>query len=66
MDRQAIIEHLESLRGHCGSMIDERDPESIWRGDVEALTEAIKVLSLDINKNQKGENKHDERSKSND
>lgn len=53
MDKQVIIEHLESLRGHCQSMIDREDPESIWRGDVEALTEAIKALSLDINKTKK-------------
>lgn len=53
MDKQVIIEHLESLQGHCQSMIDREDPESIWRGDVEALTEAIKALSLDINKTKK-------------
>ena len=36
-------------------MIDKDDPASIWWGDTEALTEAIKALSLDINKNQKGD-----------
>ena len=36
-------------------MIDKEDPESIWKGDVEALTAAIEALSLDINKNQKGD-----------
>lgn len=55
MDRRAIIEHLEDLRVHCQSMIDKDDPASIWRGDTEALTAAIKALSLDIDKNQKGE-----------
>lgn len=55
MDRRAIIEHLEDLRAHCQSMIDKDDPASIWRGDTEALTAAIKALSLDIDKNQKGE-----------
>lgn len=55
MDRRAVIERLESLRDHCQSMIDKEDPESIWRGDVEALTAAIEALSLDINKNQKGD-----------
>lgn len=55
MDRQAVIERLEDLRDHCQSMIDKDDPASIWWGDTEALTEAIKALSLDINKNQKGE-----------
>lgn len=55
MDRRAVIERLEELRDHCQSMIDKDDPASIWWGDTEALTEAIKALSLDINKNQKGE-----------
>lgn len=55
MDRQAVIERLEDLRDHCQSMIDKDDPASIWWGDTEALTEAIKALSLDINKNQKGD-----------
>lgn len=34
-------------------MIDANDPASIWWGDTEALDEAIKALSLDINKNEK-------------
>lgn len=55
MDRQAVIERLENLRDHCQSMIDKDDPASIWWGDTEALTEAIKALSLDIDKNQKGD-----------
>ena len=55
MDRRAVIERLEDLREHCREMIDRVDPECIWRSDAEALTEAIKALSLDIDKNQKGE-----------
>ena len=55
MDRRAIVERLEDLRDHCRSMIDKDDPTSIWWGDTEALTEAIKALSLDIDKNQKGD-----------
>lgn len=55
MDRRAIIEHLEDLRAHCQSMVDANDPASIWWGDTEALTAAIEALSLDIDKNQKGE-----------
>ena len=43
------------MRDHCQSMIDKDDPASIWWGDTEALAEAIKALSLDIDKNQKGE-----------
>jgi len=34
-------------------MIDKNDPASIWWGDTEALDEAIKALSLDINKKEK-------------
>lgn len=55
MDKRAVIKQLEGLEEHCQSMIDKDDPECIWRDDTEALTEAIKALSLDINKNQKGE-----------
>lgn len=55
MDRRAVIERLEDLRDHCQSMIDKDDPASIWWGDTEALTEAIKALSLDIDKNKEGE-----------
>jgi len=55
VDRRAVIERLEDLREHCSEMIDRVDPECIWRSDAEALTEAIKALSLDIDKNQKGE-----------
>lgn len=49
------MERLEDLRDHYQSMIDKDDPASIWWGETEALTEAIKALSLDIDKNQKGE-----------
>ena len=36
-------------------MIHKKNTESIWQGDVEALTAAIEALSLNINKNEKGE-----------
>ena len=55
MDKRAVIERLEDLRDHCKSMIDKDVPASIWWGDIEALDEAIKALSLDIDKNQKGD-----------
>lgn len=55
MNNKEIIKQLESLRDHCQSMIDANDPTSIWWGDTEALTVAIKALSLDINKTQKGD-----------
>lgn len=55
MDKLEAIKQLESLREHCQSMIDANDPASIWWGDTEALTAAIEALSLDINKNHKGD-----------
>lgn len=55
MDRRAVIKQLEGLREHCEEMIDKDDQECIWRSDAEALTEAIEALSLDIDKNKKGE-----------
>mgnify|MGYP003544233222 CR=1 FL=1 len=41
MAMSEIIKQMEELAGHCESMIDKKDPESIWRKDVEALKEAI-------------------------
>ena len=64
MDRLEVIRQLESLWEHCQSMIEAHDPASIWWGDTEALTEAIKALSLDINKKRKGRYKQNEQSKS--
>lgn len=54
MDRQAVIERLESVRRYCESM-HQKDGSTVWKDDAEALTEAIKALSLDIDKNQKGD-----------
>ena len=54
MDKQAVVERLESVRRYCESM-HQKDGSAVWEDDAEALTEAIKALSLDINKNQKGE-----------
>lgn len=64
MDRQAVIKQLENLREHCEEMIDKDDPECIWRSDTEALTEAIRALSLDKTK-IKRRYKYDKQSKSN-
>ena len=39
-----IIEQMKSLACHCSSMIDEDDPDDIWKDDVEALNEAVEKL----------------------
>ena len=44
MAMSEIIAQLENLAGHCDSMIDKKDPESVWRTDVEALNEAVHKL----------------------
>ena len=54
MDKRAVIERLESVRRYCESM-HQKDGSTVWKDDAEALTEAIKALSLDIDKNQKGD-----------
>lgn len=58
MEISEIINRLENLQGHCISMIDKDDPESIWAGDAEALRQAIELIktpkALNINKFQNG------------
>lgn len=49
MAMSEIIKKLEDLAGHCDSMIDKEDPESIWRGDSEALNAAVKKLEGECN-----------------
>ena len=41
MDYKEEIEELESLRRHCSDMIDDSEPESVWRADCKALDMAI-------------------------
>ena len=48
MPIEEIISQLESLVEHCDSMIDEDDPESIWRVDTAALREAVKKLKSEL------------------
>ena len=48
MPIEKIISQLESLADHCDSMIDEDDPEDIWRVDTEALLEAAKKLKGEL------------------
>lgn len=43
-----IISQLESLAEYCDSMIDEDDPEDVWRVDTEALRKAVKKLKGEL------------------
>lgn len=45
MNIEEIISQLSGLKEHCHSMIDKEEPESIWKGDEEALQFAIDLLS---------------------
>ena len=44
MNKEQIISQLCSLREHCGSMIDKNEPDSVWAGDVDALSTAIDAM----------------------
>lgn len=44
MAMSEIIKQMEDLAGHCESMIDKKEPDSIWKKDTEALKEAIAKL----------------------
>lgn len=44
-DYQQIIKQLEDLQGHCSSMVAPKDAEEIWKSDVDALQEAIDIIS---------------------
>lgn len=44
MNIEEIISQLSGLKEHCHSMIDKEEPESIWKGDEEALQFAIDLL----------------------
>lgn len=58
MEISEIINRLESLQGHCESMIDKDDQDSIWIGDAQALRQAVELIktpkALNINKFQNG------------
>lgn len=48
MSISEIINHLESLKEHCESMIDEDDLDSIWNVYAGALQEAVKKLKGEL------------------
>ena len=45
-DLKDEIGQLKSLKDHCRSMIDPREPECIWKDDCDALEIAIKALEI--------------------
>lgn len=44
MDYKEAIEELESLYRHCSDMINEFEPNSVWRADCKALDVAISAV----------------------
>lgn len=44
MDYQEAIEELKSLHRHCSDMINESEPDSVWRKDCKALDVAISAM----------------------
>ena len=45
MKKEQIISQLCNLREHCESMIDPAEQDCIWAYDVEALDNAIDMIS---------------------
>lgn len=54
MNHKAIIEQLESLKENSESMARCEDADPIWKLDVEALEEAIKIIKEHEPKERKG------------
>lgn len=44
MNKEEVISQLNNLWEHCHSMIDRRDKNCVWRKDVKALEEAIRII----------------------
>ena len=44
MKKEEVISQLNDLWEHCHSMIDHRDKDCVWRKDVRALEEAIRII----------------------
>ena len=44
MNKEEVISQLNDLWEHCHSMIDRRDENCVWRKDVKALEEAIRII----------------------
>lgn len=44
MKKEEVISQLNDLWEHCHSMIDRSDENCVWRKDVRALEEAIRII----------------------
>lgn len=44
MKKEEVISQLNDLWEHCHSMIDRSDENCVWRKDVKALEEAIRII----------------------
>ena len=51
MNKEKMIERLESIVAHCESMIDKDDPDCIWKGDTEALMAAVEKFTTECEGN---------------
>lgn len=49
MNKEEMLSQLEGIREHCKIMIPQDEPDSVWRGDVEALDMAISELRQETN-----------------
>lgn len=45
MDYGEVIKQLESIKEHSRDMSKEKDADKVWKMDVDALTEAIDIIS---------------------
>lgn len=44
MKNREIISQLKSLKDNSRSFLDDREPDSIWQNDIEALNAAISMI----------------------
>lgn len=44
MKKEEVISQFNNLWEHCHSMIDRSDENCVWRKDVKALEEAIRII----------------------
>lgn len=51
MSKEEIIKQLEDLVEHCKTMIDEDDPDCVWKSDTEALMAAVEKFTTECKGN---------------
>ena len=44
MNLRNVISQLESIRASSESFLDPKEPDSIWKKDIEALDEVLAIL----------------------